>query len=84
MLHCYLHAKLRLVARHARTLHKGHNTFASILAQHPRLTSIAKDLVKAKKSINMTGDMASYYFRNLALLAKPLVLLTQLQKWPFC
>ena len=73
LMHCYLHAKLRLVARNARIIFKSHPQFADILVQHPTLNSIGTDLLKGKASINMTGEMASYYFRNLALLVKPLI-----------
>jgi len=49
LMHCCLHAKLRLVARNANILFKSHPQFADILGQHPT------------------------YFRNLAILVKPLI-----------
>ena len=77
IIHCYLHAKLRIVAKSAKTLFSLNPMFASILESVAPLRSIGKDLQSGKSSINTTGEMASGYLKNLAYLIKPLIIQTE-------
>ena len=64
---------MRFVASNCKGLSSRYSNFVVLLEEHTYLKSIAKDLSTNKSSINMTGKMASYYFRNAGRIVEPLL-----------
>ena len=77
IIHCYLHAKLRIVGKSAKTFFALFPQFATILQTVNVVRSIGDDLLSGKTSINFTEKIASGYLRNLAFLLKPLIIPTE-------
>ena len=77
IIHCYLHAKLRIVGKSAKTFFTLFPQFATILQTVNVVRSIGDDLLSGKTSINFTEKIASGYLRNLAFLLKPLIIPTE-------
>jgi len=71
-LHDMLHAKPGIVKKNAKSIAALCPEFIGILQTHKSLETFAKDLAAGDK-LNMTGTMASWYFRNFARMIKPLL-----------
>jgi hypothetical protein len=71
-LHDMLHAKPGVVKKNAKAIAALFPDFSSMLQSHKPLENFACDLKKGEK-LNMTGSMASWYFRNFVRLIKPLL-----------
>ena len=70
--HDILHAKPRTVTKNLKAIFALCPEYVDILQQHKKLEFISNNLRNGNK-LNLTGDIAAYYYRNAATIATLLI-----------